>query len=32
MAKNDVKIDPETEFSWIGQIHPQNQTKFKLGD
>ena len=31
IAKNEVKIDPDVEFSWIGEIHPQNQTKFKLG-
>ena len=31
IAKNKVKIDPDVEFSWIGEIHPQNQTKFKLG-
>ena len=31
MAKGEVKIDPDVEFSWIGEIQPQNQTKFKLG-
>ena len=31
MVKNEMKIDPEAEFSWIGEIHLQNQTKFKLG-
>ena len=31
IAKNEVKIDPDVEFSWISEIHPQNQTKFKLG-
>ena len=30
MAKGEVKIDPDVEFSWIGEIQPQNQTKFKL--
>lgn len=30
MAKNEVKIDPEVEFSWIDEIHPRNQTKLKL--
>ena len=31
IAKNEAKIDPDVEFSGIGEIHPQNQTKFKLG-
>ena len=31
MAKGEVKIDPDVEFSWIGKIYPQNQTVFKLG-
>ena len=31
MVKNEMKIDPEAEFSWIGEIHLQNQTEFKLG-
>ena len=31
MAKGEVKIDPDVKFSWIGEIHPQNHTKFKLG-
>ena len=31
MVKNEMKIDPEAEFSWKGEIHLQNQTKFKLG-
>ena len=31
IAKNEAKIDPDVEISWIGEIHPQNQTKFKLG-
>ena len=31
MAKSEVKIGPDVEFSWVGEIHPQNQTKFKLG-
>ena len=25
MAKNKVNIDPETEFSWIGEIHSSSQ-------
>ena len=31
MAKGEVKIDPDVKFSWVGEIHPQSQTKFKLG-
>ena len=31
MAKNEAKIDAEVEFSWVSDVHPQNQTKFKLG-
>ena len=31
MAKGEDKIDPDVECSWIGEIQPQNQTKFKLG-
>ena len=31
IAKNEIKIDPDVEFSGIGEIYPQNQTKFKLG-
>ena len=31
MAKGEVKIDSDVEFTWVGEIHPQNQTKFKLG-
>ena len=30
MAKNEGKIDTEVEFSWVSDVHPQNQTKFKL--
>ena len=30
MVKNDAKIDTEVEFSWVSDVHPQNQTKFKL--
>ena len=26
MAKGEVKLDPNVDFSWIGEIHPQNQT------
>ena len=25
MAKNDAKIDTEVEFSWVSDVHPQNQ-------
>ena len=31
MAKGEVKIDPHVDFSWIGEIHPQSQTKFNVG-
>ena len=31
MTKNEAKIDTEVEFSWVSDVHPQNQTKFKLG-
>ena len=31
MTKNEGKIDTEVEFSWVPDVHPQNQTKFKLG-
>ena len=31
IAKNEVKTDPDVEFSWIGEINLQNQRKFKLG-
>ena len=31
MAKNEAKIDTEIEFSWVSDVHPQKQTKFKLG-
>ena len=31
MAKNEAIIDTEVEFSWVSDVHPQNQTKFKLG-
>ena len=31
MAKNEAKIDTKVEFSWVSDVHPQNQTKFKLG-
>ena len=27
----DTKIDTEVELSWVNNIHPQNQTRFKLG-
>ena len=31
MAKNEAKIDTKVEFSWVSDVHQQNQTKFKLG-
>ena len=31
MTKNEAKIDTEVEFSWVSDVQPQNQTKFKLG-
>ena len=31
MAKNEVKTDTEVDFSWVSDVHLQNQTKFKLG-
>ena len=31
MAKNEAKINTKVEFSWVSDVHPQNQTKFKLG-
>ena len=31
MAKGEVKIDPDVDFSWTGEIHPQSQTKFNVG-
>ena len=31
MAKNETKVDTEVEFSWVSDVYPQNQTKFKLG-
>ena len=31
MAKNEAKIDTKIEFSWVSDVHQQNQTKFKLG-
>ena len=31
IAKNKAKIDNKVELSWVSDIHPQNQTKFKLG-
>ena len=31
MAKGEVKIDPDVDFSCISEIYPQNQTKCKLG-
>ena len=31
MAKNKAKIDTKVEFSWVSDVHQQNQTKFKLG-
>ena len=31
MAKGEVKIDPDVDFSCTSEIYPQNQTKFKLG-
>ena len=30
MAKGEVKIDLNVDFSCISEIFPQNQTKFKL--
>ena len=29
--KNEAKIDTEVEFSWVPDVHPQNQIKFELG-
>ena len=31
MAKNEAKTDTKVEFIWVSDVHPQNQTKFKLG-
>ena len=31
MAKNEVKTDTGVDFSWVSDVHLQNQTKFKLG-
>ena len=30
MAKNQAKIDTEIEHSCVSNVHPENQTKFKL--
>ena len=30
IAKNQAKIDIEIEFSCVSDVHPENQTKFKL--
>ena len=31
LMANEAKIDTEVEFSSVSDVHPQNQTKFKLG-
>ena len=31
MTKNEAKTDTEVEFSWVSDVHLQNQTKFKQG-
>ena len=31
MSKRDTKIDAEVEFSWVNNMHPQNEARFKLG-
>ena len=31
VSKRDTKIDTEVELNWVNNIHPQNQTRFKLG-
>ena len=31
LIANKAKIDTKVEFSWVSDVHPQNQAKFKLG-